>query len=117
MKTTAKHLALFERECQKWVDKFGLKGWDLCFDHIDTTNTDQNFAIEWNLEGRCATLALHKNVSETPSDNAMKKIAFHVAGHLFLSRLEELATSRFVTQNEIKEEIEAIIRTLENVML
>jgi hypothetical protein len=116
--TTPEHFAVFKEEFLRWVDIFGLKGWEIIFEHKDPPEASRAY-IGYTVTGRCATVFLSpewENFSEPPTNQMVKKSAFHEACELLLARLYMLSMERYVQKDEIKEEIHAIIRTLENVL-
>jgi hypothetical protein len=112
--STKDDLRLFRERVLYWMDRFGLVGWDEVFNHKDTDQEGQNAAIGWDVEGRTCTFFLHKNVEE-PLE--IEKEAFHVVGHLFLARLSVMAMDRHMTAREFREELNAVLRTLQGLLL
>jgi len=117
MKTTAKHFAVFQKECRKWLDRFGLKGWRVEFVHDEGNIKDTRaWSQVINIEDRVALLALSPDWGDDKVTTRSVRIsAFHEVMELFLWRFEIPGTSRYVTAHEFTEERHAIIRTLENV--
>ena len=116
--TTPEHFAVFKEEFLRWVDIFGLKGWEIFFEHKDPPETCRAY-IGYTLTGRCATAYLSPewiNFSEPPTDAMVRKVAFHEACELLLARFNILCQERSVQRDEIREELHAIIRTMENVL-
>ena len=113
-KTTKKHFELFQKECNKWIEYFGLKQWRVFYEHdyVD----DAYGSINAHHPGKVVTITLSKSWEETkPNNKYIKRTAFHEICELLISPLERLAKSRFgVLEEEIQEEIHNIIRTLEN---
>ena len=115
-KTTAKDFQLFKTECLKWLDEFGLKGWESDFEH--DKKMDEHLALlTTNTIGRACkfTLAGDWGTVET-SPYEIKKAGFHEVMELFIQRVRYLALSMEVRQDEVVEECHHIIRTLENVL-
>ena len=118
-KTTEKDFAIFEKECWKWVEHFGLKDWQFNLYHEDSKILGPCRAWkDYNYEGRVCTLGLTidwKNDDVTVYQ--VKKSAFHEVCHIMLATLHNL----FSTVNRSEREAElwgseehAIIRRLEN---
>ena len=114
MKTTKKDFIIFKKECEKWIEIFGLKGWRVeffhkkgkgaraqCHYHTTDRVLDFYFNTEWNSE---------------VTDKKIRTTAFHETCEGLLCRIRVLSEYRFTTQLEIDEEIHSIIRTLENVL-
>ena len=114
MISTAKDFKLFKNRVRFWMNRFGLLGWEEVFDHSDTEQEGQNTAIGWDLEGRTCTFFLHETIEE-PFD--IEQEAFHVVGHLFLSRISDMAIDRHMSAKELREELNTILRTLANLLL
>ena len=115
-KTTAKDFKLFKEECQKWIDFFGLKGWEVYFEH----NKDEDIYIARlrpDVENKTCTIVLAVDWGNSPLDKReLKKTAFHEVVELFLSRFRYLALRRDIRETEIIEENHHIVRTLENII-
>lgn len=102
----------FKKEFIKWVDIFGLRGWDITFKFEKLNNIYGSCTS--NIVGRCATIALNNTMTkEQYSTHQVKKTAFHECCELFLARINGLANYRHTTEDEITEEIHNIIRTME----
>ena len=114
MKTTPAHFVLFRKQVLSWLDRFGLIGWEPNFDHENSNIEGQNSAVAWDVEGRTCTFFLHL-YANPPLD--VKQEAFHVVGHLFLAKLTGLAMDRHMAEGDLKEELNAILRTQKNMIL
>lgn len=117
--TTTEHFDIFQKEALKWLDFFGLKGWDVHFSHRKL-NGDRARII-FNGVGRVATIFLNTHWTEEDgilfTDKDIRKSAFHEVCELLLGRLNQMASQRFnLDALDIEEEIHQIIRTLENVV-
>ena len=119
MKTTSANFALFKKQCLKWLDVFGLKGWEPYFLHEPISNSGENVeaCIVFSAKSRDATFYLNTAWNSQITDKAITRAAFHEVGELFLGKLSDLAKARYTRDEEIEEASHAIIRTLENVML
>ena len=113
MKTTEKDFELFKKECQKWVDYFGLHGWDIfykhkqkedCFGCIDYDTAKRNAVIYLSIEWE----------DEYYSPEKIRETAFHEICELLFARIKIINLNRFVGDDEMDEEIHNIIRILEN---
>lgn len=111
-KTTAKNFDLFKSECHKWMDFFGLNGYGATFVH---DNSGDLAGAQYDIIDRWVTFRLGKNWGETkPTVFEIKSTAFHEVAHLFIGKLGVLARARFITDSEVIEESEHIVRVLEN---
>lgn len=111
MKTTPEHFERFKQEFNRYVDMFGLKGWDIRFVHLNATNIGQAWVMAGDLEDRIVTVGLNKNVS---SD--IDSLAKHEALELLLHKLDHMAKNRYVTLDLINEERHNVITVLEHVI-
>lgn len=115
--TTKVDFELFKKECEKWIEVFGLKGWSVVYCH-DEKKCDNYAEVWYNLKARCATITLIKKWGNlfTGKDFQIKQSAFHEARELFYARINLLAKARYVTEYEIDEEIHNLIRNDENLI-
>ncbi len=114
--TTPEQFQLFKDEALKWIDRFGLKGWDVTFTNKSCRESDRA-NIAYRVLQRMATINLEPDWGEhEATDHLVAKAAFHEVGELFIGRLAILAQSRTTREDEIDEEVHNIIRTLENVL-
>lgn len=113
--TTPEHFDIFKAEARKWLDRFGLKGWSVCFRHLPGESLGR---ISWDREGRVATIVLCKEWGEVdePTPAALGKVAFHEVCELLLGRLFDMAAERNALLAEAREEKHNLIRILENVL-
>lgn len=114
---------LFVNECKRWVDYFGLNGWDIRYVHDGETDiTDAIRATTlmgaWDIDvpSRTAIISLTKNPPDwLNDDDELKLIAFHeVVEGILLGRLLTLAHHRYTTRPEIEEAGHEIVAILEN---
>jgi len=118
-KTTPEHFEIFKKEVRHWLEAFGLKGWEVFFKHAEPPEPGRGY-IGYSLLGRVATFYLApkwENYEKPIQPQEVARVAFHETCELVLARLYILARERFIREDEIKEEIHHIIRTLENVIL
>lgn len=116
MKTTKKDFELFKSTCKKWVERFGLKGWEICYQHVKLRD-DRTAECSYDMIGRTASLALSTEIDDdTYGHRSVCRDAFHEVGELLLVRIRVLARRRYATEDDIDEEVHGIIRTLENVL-
>ena len=116
-KTTAKHFEIFKVECQKWIEIFGIKSFEILYDHSDYLKNNKASTTSHSVN-RWATLRLNITWDEywELTDDNVKRCAFHEVVELLLAPLINCAESRYVSENEIEEQSHVIIRTLENVL-
>jgi hypothetical protein len=111
MKTTARDFRTFQAQCRFWIKYFGLKGWDVAFEHCDLGGDDAQ--CEHDAEARMATLRMNMDVSE---ENIADKLAFHEVMELLLADLSTIASRRSATETEIGSAIHNIIHTFEGTL-
>lgn len=115
MKTTKKDFELFKKECRKWIKVFGLKDWEINFEHVPVQSGIGEHIFDSN--NRWAYIKLATDWGNTEiSSCEVKRTAFHETVELWLGRIRILAKIRYVREDEIDEEIHALVRTLENVI-
>ena len=117
-KTTKSDFNLFKKESEKWIDIFGLKGFEFRFHHENIHDDDALADSYWDTQGRCCIIALYKNWPDRypKTDMEIRLAGFHEIAHVFIGKLGNLANARFIKEREIEEEQHAIIRTLEGVL-
>ena len=115
-KTSKRHFKLFCDEVKKFIDIFGLVGWEVYFEHEQYLSNAQAVCIT-DQQGRTCTMALATEwVALKPTDLEVRRAAFHEVCELLLSRLNTFAKHRFVRESQIDEESHNLIRILERVL-
>lgn len=113
--TSQEDFELFKKCVMYWVGQFGLYGWDIRLLHQE--DEDSIAYARYNVPNRLVSIILAKNWDDkVVTDVQIDKAAFHEVGELLMMRLRFIAESRFITEEEIGEEIHGIIRILENVV-
>ena len=111
-KTLVSHFNLFKLDCDKWLEFFGIHGFGVSYVH---TNSDDLAEATYNIMTRSATISLGKDWGTTkPTPEELDATAFHEVCHLLIGRLSVIARSRYISESEIQEEDEHIVRVLEN---
>ncbi len=112
--TTQKEFQIFKKESMMWVDKLGLKGWDIEYSHksldIGTLAT-----CSYNVISRSADLSLNVVWIKSPTVLNIKRAAFHEVMELLLARFDAIARDRSLGEFELEEEAHNIIRVFENI--
>jgi len=115
--TTPAHFELFQKECRKWVDIFGLDEWKVYFLHLDESNANRLAACNYVGLTFVATFVLNKNWRhDTPNNNWVKMVARHEVVHLLTAPLNCLATARYVTEDEVDNAVERLVHKLEAII-
>lgn len=113
--TTKEDFELFKKCITYWIKHFGLYGWDVHLDH--RTDKDSLAYTSYNVPNRSVTIVLSKDWDCTKiTDIQIDKSAFHEIGELLMMRLRFIAETRFISEEEIGEEVHNIIRILEHVI-
>jgi hypothetical protein len=118
MKTSKKDFERFKKEFMRWVEIFGLKGYNLRFWH---NKLDDRYAqIGGDEKGKQADISynteLYSDVVNSKNYATPKHCGKHEAIHLLLNRLVQLAYNREIRFAEIDEEAEKLVRILEKVL-
>jgi len=115
-KTTTKHFACFKKECERWINRYGLKDWHIYFEHCEIEDyPNANAIAETDLENRLARITLNDEWKDLePTRALLQNAAYHEVCHVLLCRLTELALSREAFKDAINGEIHVVIRRLEN---
>jgi len=118
MKTTSRQFKIYRETCQKWIDIFGLKNWRITFRHLPMP-IDVAAQCTWYTESGSCYLDFNKETNSDCdfSESEIKRYAFHEVMHLVLGRINTLAECRYIQQEEIDQEVHAVIRLFENVIL
>ncbi|HDY86925.1 MAG TPA: hypothetical protein ENH82_02280 [bacterium] len=116
-KTTPKQYEIFQVEVKKWIEIFGLKDWQIHFQHKSTISSRAQ--VRFDSIGCIATFTLATSWNELDktflNDTAIKKAGFHEVCELLLGRLRKMTGQRYgLLEGDIDEEIHRIIRILEN---
>jgi len=110
-----KDFELFQKEFKKWQEKFGLTGWAVYFKYEPLERSFADIAI--NLEDMVATVRLNSDLPDKDKPHKdIKRSAKHEAIHLLVGRLEFNGRYRFVSDGEISESGEELVRKLENLI-
>jgi hypothetical protein len=114
-----KHFKIFKEECERWVKITGIENWFISYELNKNIDVDGNLAhVMYHLEDRLVTITLNANYDEgrIPTDDEIKRAAFHEVWEIVFARLQYLAKERFCNEKEINDSRHEIIRILENVL-
>ena len=110
MKTTRKHFEIFKKECEYWIDKFGLKDWDIAFEH---KSGDNLASARWDIHARWCIIKLATDWEHIkPTDYELKSTAYHEVVELLLADMYTMAGWRYLRERivrAVKKGISAII--------
>ena len=111
MKVSDKNYEAFVKECQRWVDFWGLHTWRIVYKKKKMP--ENNGEADWTRPGRVAVVSIAEDVD---CKSQVKMTAFHEIDELRYSRIRDLAMTRFCTENDIDEAIHELIRQDENLI-
>jgi hypothetical protein len=118
LKTTKKQFEIFKEECEKWIDYFGLKNWQVEYEHVEIERGRAQACF--NCVGGVAVLSLDIDWDESSdfvNDKNVRKSAFHEVCELLFGRINDMVGQRWgLIEEDVEEEIHRLIRTLENVV-
>lgn len=114
MKVSRAYFKEFKKEFIAWQMKLGLTQYEIAF-HSGTTK--ENVAqIAINEMGKLADVYLAKSMSRSNLEQGPESHARHEAIHLLLHRIKWLGASRYIEDDDLQEEWEALVRRLEKVL-
>lgn len=116
VRTTKKQFRIFEKECRKWIDKLGLKGWCVYILHIDLEKESTTAQCRWKTEQRIANLVLNTLVSVPKGEHEIRRAALHECLELLLIGCTE-AMRMAVCEDIVDRETHTVIRALENLLM
>ncbi|HDL89735.1 MAG TPA: hypothetical protein ENG14_02390 [Thermodesulforhabdus norvegica] len=108
--TKAKQFKLFKKTVEKSVKLFGLTQYNIHLIHGELGSEDMGGANIKELR-KSVTIWLSNSKDHSPDD--IKRTAVHEVLHLLTARMCWLATARYIENNDISEEDEAIVSRLE----
>jgi hypothetical protein len=108
LKTNSKHFQKFKEEAKWWIEFFGLKTWDIDFEHTNLEEADAE--CQYDVVNRYATIRLNKDVTESD----IRKLAFHEVVETLLADFFEAAIQRSSSEEEIDFAKHNVIHILEN---
>lgn len=111
-RTTNKEFDLFKQECQKWIDYFGLKQWEVCYRLLDLEGDCARCIVDQI--AKLAYFDLNNKLSKLDKeDRGIEMSAFHEVIELLLTDLRIMAKSTWA-DNVVLEATHEIISILEN---
>ena len=111
-KTTKKDFEVFQKECEKWIEYFGLKGWFIFFQHHEL---NENNMAELSFHTGTRNAGIHFNASreKKPSLSEIRETAFHEACELLLAPMSDLIFEKYL-QEETQGVCHQVIAALRN---
>jgi len=116
MKTSKKHFEIFKKSFLEYQNKLGLGEWKIYF-YLETL-MGRWATIGCDHEGMFASVRLTEETEDNTYDKDFNPriSGKHEAIHLLLAELANLANRRYVSEREIYEAEERIVRRLEKVL-
>jgi hypothetical protein len=114
--TTREHLKIFKTEFLRWVEKFGLKDWECHFIRHKVDGISELHAKAGGCVATAALCELWNNQVIPLNKRELLSSGKHEAIHLLLARLVSAASDRFVTQEDLMEREEEVVRILEKLL-
>ena len=122
-KTSAMYFAAFKGAAKYFVDKFGLKCWQVAYHHVDDPEMpDSRASCRYTTaSGQQASLRLPKTWGhDEPNMHKVTLSSFHETMHLLFANLNNIAVwddlSRQQRDEALRREEHKIIRVLEDVV-
>ena len=111
-KTTKEQYELFKSECRKWIDKFQLNDYDVYFKWEDIDDADARSYIQGSHGNVTITFGEDIDFVDRDPTDYIKQIAKHEVIHSLLGRYTRLAEDRYVSEQELDNEEEHLVRKL-----
>jgi hypothetical protein len=113
--TTKEDFEKFKKFTMYWVDFFGLRNWEVEFDHKED-DTSMAYTT-FNVLNRNVMIVLAMDWGERKvTDEELDKTAFHEVCEVLLLKIRYIADARYIMDEDIGSEIHDVIRVLENVV-
>jgi hypothetical protein len=112
--TTAAHFAIFKREVERCVKRWGITEWRLHVLHEDSPGSEASFAS--GAETRGAAIRMSRTWHNKPTAAELKWSARHEATHFLLAPLFDAAASRYITQAKLEEANESVCERVEKLL-
>lgn len=111
-KTNTKHYQQFKKYCMQYRKELGLTAYRFYFKH-QRIGAFANCTP--NHSGYVATIKLGIDWDDTPiTTSEIKATAFHEVLHVLIGRIRYLGSERYITEEQIFQEEERVVSTLEN---
>jgi hypothetical protein len=113
-RTTAAHFAIFKREVERCVKRWGITEWRLHVLHEGERHPEASFAS--GEESRGAAIRMSRTWQNKPTAAEIKWTARHEATHFLLAPLYDAATSRYISQAKMVEANESVCERVEKLL-
>ncbi len=113
--TTQKDCGIFQKWFLHYREKFGLQSYNIYFSHKKLARSLAEISSDPHARTSTVTLSIDwKDIS--PTENELRKTALHECLHLLLAKFDTLARKRYVSDDELYEEDEALTMRLEELI-
>lgn len=118
-KTTKHDFAVFKKEAEKWIKRFGLTDWKIKIEHRDTEDQSIAPSLAWFAADAeaciaSANLSLDWGKKDGITENELRRCALHEILHIVFSWLSIYAASRYVPKDCFELEEHKVIRKFES---
>lgn len=114
MKTSKAYFNRFKKAFLYWQEKLGLTQYRIIFFH-EKMDCEYAGMTVWEKE-KLARVSLTTVIKDPSVDDGPEAHAKHEAFHLLIHRLSWLGGCRYITDDELEEECEAVVVRLEKVL-
>ncbi len=114
MKVSKAYFEEFKKEFVDWQERLGLTQYEIEFKHEVMLNKVATLQV--NEMGKLVTVKLAKNLNKYRLEEGAEKHARHEILHLLLNRMRWLGEARYIENDDLQEEWEALVRRLEKVL-
>lgn len=114
MKTSKAYFERFKKEFLRWVDLLGLTQYRIIFTQEKLYDLYAQMIIEE--KGKLAKVSLSTVINVPSFDTGPESHARHEVIHLLIHRLSWLGGCRYITDDDLGEECEAVVTRLEKVL-
>jgi len=113
-KTTPEHFEIFKKEALRWIDIFGLKNWEVFFDHEKREKARADVGLKFiDKQASICLSTIWKDLK--PDVYYLKRSAFHEDCEILLARMDMMARNG-ARPDEIDEARHEVIKVLENIL-
>ena len=117
MKTTEEMFDRFHKECEYWMKKWGLTGWEVLVEMGKTRDSTWIADCKTDVMARSAVIRLNEEWDEGWGNADIESTAYHEVAELRFAKIHSLAHSRYVSSpEELEEAIHELIQQETNII-
>lgn len=111
-KTSNLHFELFKKECEAWIERFGLQEWCLRYAHENISDAEADAC--WDKQSMGAVISLSRDWGKygEVTEEVLRLHALHEVLHILLAKIHAIAEDRFIVKQQIAELEEEAIRRI-----